>query len=47
MPLEQMWALARVWYAGRLEPAWRGRSMEEAQAILESVGLRGKFWALR
>jgi hypothetical protein len=41
-----MWALARVWYAGRLEEGWRGRSDEEAQAILDGVGLTGEFWRL-
>jgi hypothetical protein len=41
-----MWALARRWYSGRLEPGWRGRSAEEAQAILDSVGLTAEFWRL-
>ncbi|HSH76638.1 MAG TPA: hypothetical protein VLA09_13205 [Longimicrobiales bacterium] len=44
--LEQMWALARRWYSGRLEADWRGRSAEEAEAILDSVGLTGEFWRL-
>lgn len=44
--LERMWALVQPWYAGRLEARWRGRSAEEAQAILERVGLRGEFWRL-
>ena len=46
MTLAQMWALAQLWYAGRLDPEWRGRSAEDAQAILESVGLTGAFWHL-
>jgi hypothetical protein len=41
-----MWALVRPWYAGRLSADWRGRSVREAQAILDEVGLRGDFWAL-
>ena len=41
-----MWALARVWYAGRLDLGWRGRSVEASQAILDSVGLTGDFWRL-
>jgi hypothetical protein len=41
-----MWALAQRWYAGRLDADWRGRSAEQAQAILASVGLTGPFWAL-
>lgn len=44
--LEQMWALVQPWYAGRMEPSWRGRTAEEAQAILDSVGLVGEFWRL-
>ena len=43
---QQMWALVQPWYAGRLSPEWRGRSAEEAQAILEAVGLTGDFWTL-
>ena len=46
VPVDQMWALAQRWYAGRLDAGWRGRSAREAQAILESVGLTGEFWRL-
>ena len=42
----QMWALAQVWYAGRLDAEWRGRSARESQDVLESVGLTGDFWRL-
>ncbi len=45
MDLELIWRLAQAWYAGRADAEWRGRSTEEAQAIVESVGLRGEFWA--
>ena len=41
-----MWALAQRWYHGRLSAEWRGRSAEEAQAILDGVGLKGDFWRL-
>jgi len=41
-----MWALVQEWYAGRLAPEWRGRSAEDAQAILDGVGLTGDFWRL-
>ena len=44
--LEQMWALVQPWYAGRGEAGWRGRSAEDAQAIIDSVGLTGEFWRL-
>jgi hypothetical protein len=44
--LEEIWALSQLWYAGRLSPEWRGRSAQEAQAILDEVGLSGDFWRL-
>ena len=31
-----MWDLVQPWYAGRLSPAWRGRSVDDARAILRS-----------
>ena len=43
---EQAWALARAWYAGRVDPAWRRRTPEEAERIFASVGLTGPFWSL-
>jgi len=46
LSFEQMWALARLWYAGRLEEEWRGRSAAEAQRLLDDVGLTGEFWRL-
>jgi len=46
MPLDQGWEMARRWYAGRLDPSWRGRSPEDAQAIFDEVGLTGDFWRL-
>ncbi|MDA0327486.1 MAG: hypothetical protein O2958_00535 [Gemmatimonadetes bacterium] len=46
MTFEQMWDLVQPWYAGRLSPAWRGRSADDAQAIIDSVGLVGDFWRL-
>ncbi len=41
-----MWTLAQVWYAGRRDAEWRGRSARESQDVLESVGLTGDFWRL-
>ena len=46
MTLDQCWAMARGWYAGRMDAAWRGRSPEAAQAILEAAGLTGPFWRM-
>ncbi len=44
LTLHQMWELSVVWYAGRTDPTWRGRSPEEAEALFRSVGLEGAFW---
>lgn len=41
-----MWALVQPWYAGRMSESWRGRTAEQAQAILESVGLTDDFWRM-
>ncbi len=41
---DQIWALARFWYADRMAPDFRGRTLEEAYAIFEQVGLSGDFW---
>ena len=46
LTFEQMWALVQPWYRGRLSPEWRGRSVAEVTAILESVGLTDDFWRL-
>ncbi|MEM7413878.1 MAG: hypothetical protein AAF389_00190 [Gemmatimonadota bacterium] len=43
---DQMWALVQPWYAGRLDREWRGRTAQDAQDILDSVGLTGDFWRL-
>lgn len=44
VPIEQIWRLAQAWYHDRLDPAFRGRSVEQAQAILANVGLTSPFW---
>lgn len=46
MTLGQQWELSRTWFAGRLEPGFRRRTLEEAQAVLEGIGLTGPFWSL-
>ena len=46
LTLEQQWELARIWYADRLSPAWRRRTVEEAEAVFASIGLTGDFWRL-
>ena len=44
LPLPQLWALSRRWYAGRLSPEFHGRGLDEIRAIFAAVGLRGAFW---
>ncbi len=46
LPVAQLEELARRWYGDRLDPAWRPRTREASQRILDEVGLRGPFWAL-
>jgi GNAT superfamily N-acetyltransferase len=46
VPLEQVLRLGRVWYGRHLAEDWKKWSLEEAQAIFESVGLTGEFWRL-
>ena len=36
--------LAHAWWGNRLAPDWGPRSRDEAQAILNSLGLTGRFW---
>jgi hypothetical protein len=47
LTVTQLWDLARIWYEHRLEPGWRRRTAEEAQAVFEGIGLTGLFWDLR
>ena len=46
-PLDQVWRLARAWYAGRHDETWSPRTPAEAEQVFASVGLEGEFWSLR
>jgi hypothetical protein len=46
MDLATLWALARDWYAGRLDRGYRRREPAEAAEYFRSVGLTGSFWGL-
>jgi len=46
MSVETMAELARIWYADKLEPNWRRKTLAEAQAVFDSLGLTGDFWEL-
>lgn len=47
MTPEQSWKLARAWYADKLKPDWRRKSLDEAEALFAEIGLSGQFWNLR
>jgi hypothetical protein len=42
--MEQLWGLARAWYANRLDPAARRPKPDEMARIFGSLGLTGPFW---
>jgi hypothetical protein len=44
--VHQCWTLAQRWFADRLAPDWRRRTVDEAHEIFESAGLTGPFWRL-
>jgi len=44
LSLETVWQLAKRWYKNRMEPGFRGRTLAEATAIFQDLGLRGDFW---
>ena len=45
--MEQCWKLAQAWYGqDRREAGWRRRSLEEATAVFEEIGMVGEFWRL-
>jgi hypothetical protein len=46
LTLDQLWRLARAWYHDRLDPDFRGRTIEEAEAIFATVDLDGPFWRM-
>ena len=46
LSMEQMGALAVAWWNDRLAPDWRPHTLEQNQAILDSLGLTGEFWRL-
>jgi hypothetical protein len=45
---EQVWGLARGWYAAdRRAPDWRRNTLEASEAIFAALGLVAPFWSLR
>ena len=47
MSPEQCWQLAQQWYGDKLSPDWRRKTLEESEAMLDSIGLTEPFWSLR
>jgi len=45
MTIGKAWALAKVWYYDRLSPEFHRRTVDEALAIFEELGLTGPFWS--
>lgn len=46
LTLPQCWQLAQEWYADRLSPDWRSKTIAEAQTAFARIGLTGEFWKL-
>ena len=44
---ETAWRLAHGWYRDKLKPQWRRHTLEEAEALMRSLGLVDEFWNLR
>jgi len=44
--LEQVWALARTWYADRLDYGWLPRTPAEMERLFSAAGLTGDFWRI-
>ena len=42
--ITQLWELTQRWYPDRLSPGYRGRTVQQVQAIFKEVGLTSSFW---
>ena len=42
--MDQLWGMARAWYATRLEPASYRPGPDEIRRIFEGLGLTDPFW---
>lgn len=47
MSVDTCWRLARTWYADKMQPGYRRKTPDEAQAVLDALGLTGPFWRLQ
>ena len=44
---DQAWRLAHGWYKDKLKADWRRHTLEEAESLMQSIGLTSPFWNLR
>jgi hypothetical protein len=47
LTLEKVWELSKLWYANRMSPDYRGRSVQDAEAIFGQLGLNADFWKFK
>jgi len=47
LSLDQAWQLGQRWYADRLAPTWRRKTIDEVERLFSALGLRGPFWRFR
>ena len=46
LSLEKGWQLAHGWYQDRLNPYFQRKTVEDAQAFFDELGLTSAFWQL-
>ena len=46
IPIAKLAELANAWWSTRLAPDWQPRTRAQNQAILDDLGLTGRFWNL-
>jgi len=47
MSIETALRLGAIWYSDKLDPGWRRKTLDEAEAVFSELGLVGEFWRLR
>lgn len=45
--IDQVWRLARTWYADRLDYGWTPRTPDAMERLFAEAGLVGEFWRVR
>jgi hypothetical protein len=44
VPFARVWTLAQLWYGDRMDPGYRGRTVEQARDSFTRAGLTSAFW---